>query len=133
MKIHNTEDTISEDLIREIIRAIVFAHEVVLNDNSIEYQIIKHTRCDCSDVIKIKNKMIHLGLDYCRHPIDFTIFLTWFAEMRGYMTTDEINRVWTEIGERERKEKEVSDKFCEKYGPDSKWTDEVWEEYERAI
>ncbi len=84
-------------------------------------------------MIKIKKKMIRLGLEYCRQPMDLTYFLTDFAEMRGYMTKDEINKVWTEIGEKERKQKEISDRFYEKYGPDSKWTAEIWDEYERII
>lgn len=121
----------SEDLIRDITRNLIFKHRLEIRYDALQWEIIKHTKCTVRETILIISKMLELGLGLCTDEWQMynTYSLTEFAEMRGYMTRDEINNVWSEIGEKERKQKEISDRFYEKHGPEPKWTDEIWKEY----
>lgn len=126
-----SKNDIPEDLIRNIIRNLIFKHRLEIIHEELLWEIINHTKCNGAESVLIVKKMYDLGLELCmdKLQIQMPYSLTRFAEMRGYMTRDEINRVWSEIGEKERKQKEISDRFYEKYGPEPKWTDEIWTEY----
>lgn len=128
LKIHNTKETIPEDLIREIIRSIIFSHRVVLGCDGIIYGIIEHTKCDYSTALKIETRMSELGLNTCT-MIDGTYLMPKFAKLRGYMTDGEIDKVWEEIGLKEKKQEDITKYFTEKYGNSSKWSDDIWDEY----
>jgi len=70
---------------------------------------------------------------------DFTMTynLVTFAHLRGYITIDEMSSIMNKQSEirqeTEKEEKEREEKFIEKYGPKSQWSDEVREMFDDPL
>ncbi|MGQ0796012.1 MAG: hypothetical protein ACT4N5_07520 [Nitrosopumilaceae archaeon] len=125
---HEEDESISEELVKEIIRKLIFEHSLRLIPDILTYCIIKHTKCDYHHALAIKKKMSDLGMDVC---MEFDYYsIEKFAEMRDYVTGEELEKVYKEIDDEEKKQKEIERYFEEKYGEN--WSDEVWDEYHAA-
>lgn len=127
-----TED-ISEERIKEIIRKLIFDDDFLLEENNLLAKIIKLIKCDLKTAKEIFQKMNKLGLEVCTSSHTSGYLIHQFAEIRGYVSDKEFKKLSKEKEEEERrwkKEYEESEKkFIEKYGPRSKWSEDVWDEY----
>ena len=136
-----TED-FSEERIKEIIRKLIFDENFSLEENDLLAKIIKLIKCDLKTAKEIFQKMNKLGLEVCRSSYGYSI--QQFAEIRGYVSDEEFKKLSKEIEEREHKQQreyeeserrwkrefeENKKKFIEKHGPQSKWSEDVWDEY----
>lgn len=128
---HEKEESISEDLVKEIIRKLFFEHILSVRSDVLIRKIIKHTKRDYPHARAIMEKMSILGINFCMDMGDYS--LVEFAEMRDYITEKELGKVYDEIDCEEKKLEELERHFEEKYGEDSsKWSDQVWDEYYAA-
>lgn len=86
-------------------------------------------KCDLSFAKLTVQKMKDPGMDVCHHwNIGYTI--RRFADMRGYVTTEEFQEIDKKMLDVMKKENAKEAKFIEKHGVDkSKWSDDVWGEY----
>jgi len=130
---HDSEistENIDEQRIREIIRKFVLDGHIGLDEKELIFEIIKMIKCDMSSAKSIVQKMNELGMKVCHHwHLGYAI--RKFADMRGYVTDEELKQSDKKILEKMIKEDKREAKFIEKYGADkAKWSDDVWEEYE---
>ena len=109
-----------------------------LQDDILFYAIKKY-KCDYAYAQAIFANMESLGLKLCQifESNNFTYDLIKFAEMRSFLSEKEIRhaekRLDDKFEEEENQEKEREErgkKLTEKYGDKSKWTSEIWDEYE---
>ena len=136
-----TED-ISEERIKEIIRKLIFDENFSLEEKELLAKIIALIKCDLKTAKEIFQKMNQLGLEVCRSSYGYSI--RQFAEIRGFVSDEEFKKLSKEKEERKRRleredaenkrrwkrEYEESEKkFIEKHGPQSKWSEDVWDEY----
>ena len=128
-----TED-ISEERIKEIIRKLIFDDDFSLEENDLLAKIIKLIKCDLKTAKEIFQKMNKLGLEVCTSSHTSGYSIQQFAEIRGYVSDKEFKKLSREKEEEERRwEREYEErekKFIEKYGPQSKWSDDVMAEYD---
>jgi hypothetical protein len=123
---------IDEQKIIEITRKLVLTAKSTLLEDDLQYQIIKLTKCDLTTANDILDKMKELGLSVCTNYIMAGYSFQMFAEMRGY-ATEELEQLDKKSQEIEEKAEKRESQFMEKYGTDrSKWSDEVWEEFENG-
>ncbi|MDH3824928.1 MAG: hypothetical protein OES14_03965 [Nitrosopumilus sp.] len=121
-----------EQKIIEITRKLVLTAKSTLLEDDLLYQIIKLTKCDLTTANDILDKMKELGLSVCTNYMMAEYSLQMFAEMRGYVT-EELEQLDKKSQEIEEKAEKRESQFMEKYGTDrSKWSDEVWEEFENG-
>lgn len=122
---------IDEQKIIDITRKLVFAEKSELQQDNLLYEVIKLTKCDLKTAESIFQKMKELGLSVCTHYMMPGYSVRMFAEMRGYVTEDELKQLDKKRLERAEKADKREAKFMEKYGTDkAKWSDDTWEEYE---
>lgn len=128
-----TED-ISEERIKEIIRKLIFDDDFSLEENDLLAKIIKLIKCDLKTAKEIFQKMNKLGLEVCTSSHTSGYSIQQFAEIRGYVSDKEFKKLSREKEEEERRwereYEERKEKFIEKYGPQSKWSDDVMAEYD---
>lgn len=122
---------IDEQKIIGITRKLVFAEKSELQQDSLLYEVIKLTKCDLKAAEMIFQKMKELGLSVCTHYMMSGYSLRSFAEMRDYVTAEELKQLDCQRLERAQKADKREAKFMEKYGIDkTKWSDDTWDEYE---
>ena len=143
-------EEINDDEIKESVRDLIFSDEDpnspdIHPEKKLKYDFIRRTKCDVNHATNVIEKMRQDGLVLCvytddNHPIfpqdnSQQYDLGKFAILRGYITLDELAKITNkrfDLQEQiEREEEEREKKFNAKYGSDqSKWSDEVLEEYE---
>ena len=122
---------IDEQKIIDITRKLIFAEKSELQQDSLLYEVIKLTKCDQKTAELIFQKMKELGLSVCTHYMMTGYSIRMFAEMRNYVTQEELKQLDNQRLERAQKADKREAKFMEKYGTDkAKWSDDAWEEYE---
>ncbi|MCV0401220.1 MAG: hypothetical protein K5777_04505 [Nitrosopumilus sp.] len=141
-----SSEQIDENEIRGVVRDLIFSSDTrgIYSENDLKFNLIRETKCDIKHAEKILGKMKFFGLVLCEQTERFDYFQTItndysvkynlekFANMRGYVTIDELGEIVQKRIDLEMKiEKERNDfeqKFIQKYGPDqSKWSEEVSE------
>ncbi len=146
-------EEINEDVIKEFIRDLIFSDdnldsEDIYSVDKLKFEFIRRTKCDVNHADDIIQKMYRDGLELCHqspdqpdyfsskaNDISSTYNLGKFANLRGYLTIDELGSVLEKRSqvrqEMEREEKEREEKFIAKYGTDkSKWSKDVKEMYD---
>lgn len=127
-----TED-ISEERIKEIIRKLIFDDDFSLEENALLAKIIKLIKCDLKTAKEIFQKMNKLGLEVCTSSYIRGYSIHQFAEIRGYVSDKEFKKLSKDKEEEKRRWKreyeESEKKFIEKYGPRSKWSEDVEAEF----
>jgi len=121
---------IDEQKIIDITRRLVSSEKSHLQEDDLLYQIIKLTKCDLTTAKHTFEEMKNLGLSVCTNYMTSGYSLQMFAKMRGY-ATEELEHLHKKSQEIEEEMERRETKFLEKYGADrSKWSAEIWEEYE---
>ena len=136
-------EEINEDEIKKFVRDLILEDtdpnsEDVYSENHLKYCFILKTKCDVEHSEKVVEKMKRDGLVLCEqsrissdHSTAYD--LAKFAGLLGYVTIDEQSSIIKErkkiILEMDREEKERVEKFIKKHGSQSKWSEEVWQEY----
>lgn len=128
-----TERTI--DLIKYILLNENIEPKISWSLDDIMFHAIKRYQCDSPSAFSIFQNMERLGLDLCKvlgnfgHDYD----LLKFVKLRNFLSGKEIRdaekRFYDKLEEK-RLEEEHEERFIKKYGPMSKWTNEIWKEYE---
>ena len=123
---------IDEQKIIEITRKLVLTAKSTLLEDDLLYQIIKLTKCDLTTAHDTFDAMKDLGLSVCTNWVMAGYSLRMFADMRGY-AIEELEQLDQKSQEIEEKVEKREAKFMEKYGTDrSKWSDDVWDEFENG-
>lgn len=121
---------IEEQTIIDISRKLVFAEKSELQEEDLLFEIINSTKCDLAVAKSIFEKFKGLGLTVCYHYL-MGYSIRKFADMRGYVTADEIKQLDRKKLEMMKKADQREARFMEKYGTDkAKWSDDIWDEYE---
>jgi len=134
-------EEIDEDEIKELIRDLILGNEEpykfdIYFEKQIKSEFIIRRKCDVKYAENVFKKMLELGLTLCQEYLlgsskDFSrsFDVYRFAELRSYLSKDEFFKIDNirqkkrdEVEEFERKREE---KFTKKYGPRSKWSEEV--------
>jgi len=136
----NTEDT-SEQQIREIVRKFVFDEKTSLKEDDMLREIISLIKCDLKTAKAIIQQMKDLGLDVCRSLVMNEYLIELFANIRGYLSDEEIKQRVRMREEASRKaeeealqmmeeEEKIEKEYKEKYGSNMfKWPNGVFEKY----
>jgi len=136
----NTEDT-SEQQIREIVRKFVFDGKTSLEEDEMLREIISLIKCDLKTAKAIIQQMKDLGLDVCRSWVINGYLIELFADIRGYLSDEEIKQRVRRREEASRKaqeeeiqmmeeEEKIEREYIEKYGSNKfKWPNGVFEKY----
>ena len=141
-------EEINEDVIKEFIRDLIFSDdnpdsEDIYSVDKLKFEFIRRTKCDVNHADYVIQKMYRDGLELCHqssdqpdyfslkaHDFSSTYDLGKFANLRGYLTINELGSV-LEKRSQVRQEMEREEKFIAKYGPDkSKWSEDVKEMYD---
>ena len=121
---------INDEKIEEIISMLISDGFQILESDEILFQIIKYTKCVKSEASDNFGRMKELGLGIC-FSVDFGYSIRRFANMRGYISDSELEKLNEESLEVIRKEDPVVAKFMEKHGVDKTgWSDDVVDEFE---
>jgi len=142
-------EEIDENEIKELVRDLIFSDgsDGLYSENNLKFRFIYTTKCDVAHVENLLEKMKLDGLDLCKQEGSFDYFktitndysttfnLTKFANLRGYITKDELGQILQKRlkleAEIEKEKKDFEQKFTQKYGSDqSKWSPEILEMYE---
>ena len=140
---------IDENQIKELVRGLIFSGglEEFYSENDLKFHFIHTTKCDVKHAENILEKMKLDGLGLCeqREKMNYlrsiasdystTFNLEKFANMRGYVTIDELEQIVFKRlkleAEIEKEQKDFEEKFIQKYGSDqSKWSPEILEKFE---
>ncbi len=121
---------ISDERIEEIISKLISDGFQIMEEYDILFQIIKYTKCEKSEASDIFERMNELGLGVCYHT-NFGYSIRRFANMRGYLSDSESERLNKETLEKTKETNPKIAQFMEKYGVDkTEWSDDVVDEYE---
>ena len=121
---------INDEKIEEIISMLISDGFQILESDEILFQIIKYTKCVKSEASDIFGRMKELGLGIC-FSVDFGYSIRRFANMRGYISDSELERLNRESLEKIREANPKEAKFMEKYGVDKTlWSEDTVYEYE---
>ena len=124
---------ISDGRIEDIISKLISDDFQIMEEDDILFQIIKYTKCDRSEASDIFGRMKELGLGICYH-YTFGYSIRRFANMRGYLSDSDLERLNKETLEKIRETNSEEAKFMEKYGVDkTEWSDDVADEYEYGL
>jgi len=105
----------------------------ILESDEILFQIIKYTKCVKSEASDIFGRMKELGLGIC-FSVDFGYSIRRFANMRGYISDSELEKLNKKTLEKIREANTEAAKFMEKHGVDKTgWSDEAADEYEYGL
>ena len=147
-------DEINDNEIKELVRDLVLVDDPyaddVFSENYLKHYLIEKTHCDVSYTENVIEKMNKGGLEICRqvphieknHILwpsfdnSLTYNLAKFGTMRGYVSKEEYISFWTErqkMRSEIKKEEEVVEKFEQKYGPESEWSEQVKEMFEKSV
>ena len=147
-------DEINDDEIKELVRDLVLVGDPdaddVFSENYLKHYLIEKTQCDISYTENVIEKMKKGGLEICtqvphtekNHILwptfdnSMTYNLAKFGTMRGYVSKEEYISFWTErqkIRSEIKKEEEIVEKFEQKYGPESEWSEQVNEMFEKSV
>jgi len=147
-------DEINDDEIKELVRDLILVDDPyaddVFSENYLKHHLIEKTHCDVSYTENVIEKMKKGGLEICtqvphtekNHILwatfdnSMTYNLAKFGTMRGYVSMEEYISFWTErqkIRSEIKKEEEVVEKFEQKYGPESEWSEQVKEMFEKSV
>ena len=142
---------ITEDEIKEFVRDLILTYagsdlDDVYSEDNLKFHFIKKTRCDMDYADAVVEKMRQDGLILCEQPrkLDSLSLLTRdfsttynlgkFANLRGYVTIDELSAVFDKRSkirqEMEEEEKKREERFIKKYGPKSQWSDAIKEMFD---
>jgi len=145
---------INDDEIKELVRDLVLVGDPnvddVFSENYLMHHLIEKTHCDVSYTENVIEKMRKDGLEICKqlqhieknHILwpsfdnSLTYNLAKFGTMRGYISMEEYISFWTErqkIRSEIKKEEEIVEKFEQKYGPESEWSEQVQEMFEGSL
>jgi len=150
------EDTIDENEIKDFVRDLILGDgdpdsEDLHSEKNLKFDFIKRTKCNVSRAEEIIEKMQEDGLSLCEqsrnsevdylsimtHDFSTTYNLAKFANLRGYLTLEEIGCIGKKrisiLQEIEREEHEREEKFIKKYGPKPQWSDKVKEMFEKDL
>lgn len=136
-KVENKE--ISNEKIMDMTRYIiknVGSNASKIEKDEILFRIIKKEKCNVSEANQIYSEMLELGLELCTTDHGFHKNLLQFAILRGFMSIndkDEVFRVVNEESKLRVIEAEKEMEFEEKYGPKDNWSDEIWDEFDKAV
>ena len=144
-------EEIDENEIKELVRELIFSGglEDLYSENDLKFHFIYTTKCDVAHAENLLERMKLDGLGLCEqhknmnhlssitHDYSTTFNLEKFANMRGYVTADELGKiVYKRLkleAEIEKEQKDFEEKFIQKYGSDqSKWSPEIQEMYEHG-
>ncbi len=142
-------EEIDENQIKELVRELIFSGglEEFYSENELKFHFIHTTKCNIAHAENILEKMKLDGLNLCKQHENMnylrtiasdystTFNLEKFANMRGYVTIDELGQIVHKRlkleAEIEKEQKNFEEKFIQKYGSDqSKWSPEILEMYE---
>jgi len=147
-------DEINDNEIKELVRDLVLVDDPytddVFSENYLMHHLIEKTHCDVSYTENVIEKMKKDGLEICtqvshieKNHLLWPYFdnsraynLAKFGTMRGYVSKEEYISFWTErqkIRSEIKKEEEVVEKFEQKYGPESEWSEQVKEMFEKSV
>jgi len=149
------EDTIDENEIKDFVRDLILGDEDPYSEDlhsekNLKFDFVKRTKCNVLHVEKIIKKMKTDGLSLCEesgekrnylstinHDYSTIYNLGKFANLREYLTIDElgplVEKRASKKQEIEEEEKQREEKFIKKYGPESKWSDEVNEMFDDGL
>lgn len=122
------------DITRYIIKNVGSSASKIMRDE-ILFWIIKKEKCDVSEANQIYSKMSELGLELCTTGRGLHNLMQ-FAILRGFMSIsdkDEVFKVINAEAKLRRIEGEKEIEFEEKYGPKNNWSDEIWDEFDKAV
>lgn len=130
-------DEIDENEIKELVRGLVLQEglEELYSENDLKFHFIRETKCNMKHAEDLLERMIQDGLYLCRQieaKRDYvrslsgdhssTYNLEKFANMRGYVTSDELFKIMNKRLKLEadiRKLDEIEEKLIQKYGEKS--------------
>lgn len=141
-------EEINEDDIKEFVRDLILGDENpdskdVYSEDELKFEFIRRTKCDITHVSNVIKKMKQAGLALCVQSDiigsrnlsmsvkDFSTKydIGIFATLREYLTISEYSEIFRKRlkirQENEDIEKERREKFIEKYGPESQWSEKV--------
>lgn len=141
-------EEINEDDIKEFVRDLILGDENpdskdVYSEDELKFEFIRRTKCDITHVSNVIKKMKQAGLVLCEsssiigssnlsmpfkdRSTKYDIGI--FATLREYLTISEYSEIFRKRlkirQENEDIEKERREKFIEKYGPESQWSEKV--------
>jgi len=123
----------SDEKIEKITFKLISDDFQIMEENDILFQIIKYTKCDKSEDDNVLDKMDELGLGICHH-LDFGYSIKRFANMRGYISDSELERLNKVTLDKIREINPKIAQFMEKYGVDkTEWSNEIADEYEYGL
>lgn len=123
----------SDEKIEKITSKLISDDFQIMEENDILFQIIKYTKCDKSEDDNVRDKMDELGLGICHH-LDFGYSIKRFANMRGYISDSELERLNKVTLDKIREINPKIAQFMEKYGVDkTEWSNEIADEYEYGL
>lgn len=141
-------DDADKNEIKELVRSLIFSGglDEVYSENNLKFHFIRETKCDVFHAERLLEQMMHDGLDLCEQnetkedyfksiSNDFsqTYNLEKFANLRGYVTTDELCKIEKKRSKLEadiEKMNEIEKKLIQKYGEQSQWPEEVLKKFE---
>lgn len=110
--------------------------------------IIEYKKCDVSYAQKILHKIKALGLDLFQDQgYSMTIKnydMLGFAESKKILSDEKLEAVYAKIEQTTKQQEQeleqmklkknrIEGQFVEKYGDQSKWTEEIWDKYNDAV
>jgi len=145
-------EEITEDDIKEFVRDLILGDEApdsedIYSEHDLKFDFIRRKKCDVAHADNVIEKMKRDGLVLCEqsrgkhdysalmsHDLTSTYNLAKFAHLRGYLTMEDEGSIFQKRAairqEIEKEEKEREEKFIEKYGPKSQWSEEVKEMFD---
>jgi len=150
----NINEEIKEYELKEFVRNLILLNddpysEDVYSLEDLKFEFIRKTKCDVEYAERVLKKMKNDGLNLCEKPknlgIEMSVFGTYvgpkyilvkFAILRGFVTAEELAKITQKReknkNEIEKEEKGRKERFIKKYGPESKWSDEIWEKFDET-
>jgi len=141
-------DDIDENEIKLMVRDLIFHEELEewYTEKDLKFQIIRQTKSNLKHAQNILEKMFGDGLSLCREietKRDFfksisgdrtlTYNIEKFADLRGYVTTDELSEIVKKRSKLEAhllKMNNIEIELNDKFGDKSQWPEEVLEKFE---
>lgn len=131
---------ISEEKISHVTRDViknVGLDAAKMIQKEILFRIISNEKCDMSMANQIYDKMSDLGLTLCTDDYGNSFNLLQFGYLRDFIKIDDKQDDVAKIIRNEttsRVNKSIKkEEFQKKYGHESQWSDEVWDEFDEAV
>lgn len=137
--IDEDQHKISEEKISHVTRNIiknVGLDAVKMKQSDILFRIISNEKCEMSTANQIYDRMMDFGLKLCSDNYELEFNLLQFGYLRDFIKMDDHDEVFKVIqNESKIKVNEAikREEFQKKYGNDAGWSDEVWDEFDKAL